>query len=265
MKQFTEEEETTELGVKASTIDLGKIVNHPKPAQVRDEIPTLNQYGYMKFEFEHFSKSFVEIAAKASKPVLEIGCAFGWVTHRALEAGAKVVACDISREHLEVVVKEAPQEHLANLYLYQGAFPDEVDFAANSFEAILMSRILHFLDGETLERGLDKIHQWLAPNGKFIATNCSIYHSSVKGKMEKIFEERIAAKEKWAGMTQKSEYDSVHANYSPRFINVFYQEQLEELLPKHGFKIEEIHYFDYSSDPWPDEGKGHIGFIASKI
>ena len=47
--------------------------------------------------------------------------------------------------------------------------------------------------------------------------------------------------------------------------NPFYMEQLEELLPEHGFKIEQIKYFDYPSDPWEDDNKGHIGFIATKI
>jgi hypothetical protein len=83
--------------------------------------------------------------------------------------------------------------------------------------------------------------------------------------MHKIFEERIAFKYPWPGLVMKNDFDKVHEKYSPSFLNTFYKEQLEELMPKHGFKIETIEYFDYPSDPWPDEGKGHVGFIASKI
>jgi 2-polyprenyl-3-methyl-5-hydroxy-6-metoxy-1,4-benzoquinol methylase len=254
-----------DLGVKASSIDITKIPVHNKPQQVRDEIPTLNQYGYMKSEFEYFSNSFIESAKIAKKPVLEIGPAYGWLTHQALAAGATVVAADISKEHLDVLIKDAPEEYLNNLYVYLGAFPNEVDFKEESFDSIMTSRILHFLDGPTLEQGLDKLHSWLVPNGKLVATNCSIYHSSVKGKMSEIFQKRIANNEAWPGMATQKDFDSVHDDYSAQFLNCFYKEQLEELLPKHGFKIEQINYFDYPSDPWPDEGKGHIGFVATKI
>jgi SAM-dependent methyltransferase len=253
------------LALEAKSINIANIPTHKKPEQVRDEIPTLNQFGYMKFELEYFSNSFLELAKSSKKAVLEIGTAYGWLTHRALETGAKVVACDISKEHLEVLVKEAPVEHLDNLYIKQGAFPNEVDFKEESFDSIMASRILHFLDGDTLEKGLDKLHSWLVPNGKLIATNCSIYHSSVKGKMSKIFAERIANNEDWAGMATDKDFDSVHDGYSASFLNCFYKEQLEKLLEKHGFKIEQINYFDYPSDPWPDEGKGHIGFVARKV
>lgn len=252
-------------GTRASTIDPQFLVNHAKPSQVRDEIPTLNQYGYMKFEFEHYTQSFVDHAKIARQPVLEIGTAYGFVTHAALKAGATVVACDLSQEHLDVLVCEAPQESLERLYLNQGSFPDDFDFPENSFDAILMARILHFLDGKTLERGFAKLHKWLAPGGKFIANNCSIYHSSVKGKMANIFTQRIAQGERWPGMVSKHDYDSVHEKFSPAFINVFYKEQLEQILPEFGFKIQEIGYFDYPSDPWPDKNMGHIGFICEKI
>lgn len=255
----------TDLGIRAKSIDVCNTPIHKKLEQVRDEIPTLNKYGYMKSELEYYSSYFLELTKKARDPVLEIGTAYGWLTHKALELGSVVVANDLCKEHLEVLVKEAPEKYLDNLYVYQGAFPNEVFFKDDSFDAIMASRILHFLDGDTLEGGLDKLYSWLKPDGKLIATNCSIYHSSVKGKMSGVFQERIMNGEKWPGMSTKDDFDSVHNDYSTHFLNCFYKEQLEELLPKHGFKIEKISYFDYPSDPWPDEGKGHIGFLAQKI
>ena len=256
----------TSLGVPAKLINTSELPNHIKPKQVRDEIPTLNQYGYMKSELEYFSNSFIERSKNASKPVLEIGTAYGWLTHKVLETGATIVAADISKEHLEVLVKDAPQEYLNSLYIKKGMFPVEMDFEVNSFDTVMASRILHFLNGNDLEKGLDKIYDWLVLGGQLIATNCSIYHSSVKTKMHQVFQERIANNEPWPGLVYKEEgIDKVHDKYSASFVHVFYKEQLEELLPKHGFKIEKINYFDYPSDPWPDEGKGHIGFIATKV
>jgi len=176
------------FGIRAKDIDINSLPNHIKPEQIRDEIPTLNQTGYMKFELEYFSQSFIDYATESKKPVLEIGTAYGWLTHKVLETGSTVVASDICKEHLEVLLKDTKKEHLDRLYIYQGAFPDQFSFPKESFDAILASRVLHFLDGETLERGLDKIYDWLTPGGKFIATNCSMFHSSVKNIMNKIFE-----------------------------------------------------------------------------
>lgn len=220
----------------------------------------------MKFEFEEFSKALVDYAKEATRPILEIGPAYGWLAHKALRAGAKMVVADISAEHLEVLLKDAPKDKLNNLSVIRGAFPDEINLLPNSFEIILASRILHFLEGNQIEKGLDKIHNWLIKDGQFICTNCSIYHSSVKNQMLKTFKKRIEEGDKWPGIARSiEELDPVHNDYSKNFLNCFYKEQLEALLPTHGFKIEKIKYFDYPSDPWPDDNKGHIGFVASKI
>ena len=256
----------TDLGIAASSIDVNAIADHIIPNQVRDEIPTLNQFGYMKFEFEEFSKEFFELAKKAKKPVLEIGPAYGWVTHQVLKAGAEIVAADISKEHLEVLVKTAPQDHLDNLHVVQGAFPQELDFPEDSFDAILISRVLHFLEGDDIELGLQKVHKWLAPGGKFIATNCSIYHQCVREKMLTTFQKRIEQGEKWPGIVRSDkDIETVHADFSPGVINVFHEKQLNDLLPMHKFKVDKIGLFDYPSDPWDDKDKGHIGFVATKI
>lgn len=259
------DEVVTDLGIKANSIDLSKIKDYTKPDQVRDEIPTLNKFGYMKQEFENFSRYFLELASVSEKPVLEVGPAYGWLTHKILDADGTIVASDISIEHLEVLVKNAPSDKLENLYIYPGRFPDEIEFPSGSFSSVMMSRIIHFLKGDEVISGLKKVHEWLDEDGILLCTNCSIYHSSVKGDMKDIFEQRIANKEEWAGMTYKDNFDSVHDKYSADFLNCFYKEQLEELIPTCGFKIERIEYFDYPSDPWPDEGKGHIGFIAKKV
>lgn len=252
--------------IKARLVEIDSLPNHKKPAQVRDEIPTLNRFGYMKSELEEFSGAFINYSQYALNPVLEIGPAYGWTTHRALQAGAKVVATDISKEHLEVLLKETPKEKLDALSVLWGRFPNEVNFEESSFDVILASRLFHFLEGIEVEEGLDKVHKWLTKGGKFICTNCSIHHSSVKEKMHGVFEKRIANKKKWPGIVRSFEdHDEVHREYSREFLNVFHIPQLEELLPKHGFKIDKIDLFDYPSDPWLDEGKGHIGFVATKV
>ena len=129
---FSEGEESTEFGILASSIDISKIPSHPKPKQVRDELVTMNQHGYMKFEWDEFGKDFAEIVESSIKPVMEIGCAYGWLTHRILERNKSIIAMDVSKEHLEVLLKDAPEEKLKNLFLKNASFPEEVDFREGS-------------------------------------------------------------------------------------------------------------------------------------
>lgn len=256
--------EATKIGIPARMINIGELPQRIIPGQVRDEIPTMNQTGYMKSEFDPFGQEFIEIARSASNPVLEIGPAYGWMTHQLLEAGASVVAVDISREHLEILLQKTLKKNLDKLHVYQGIFPEDTDFEANSFDAVFVSRVMHFLTGDRIRAGLDKIYKWLTPKGSFFATNCSIFHSSVS-KMKDIFDKRIRDGEEWPGRVYKSTgIDEVHNDYAPLFLNVFYEEQLRSLLGEHGFVVKKIQYFDYPGDPWPDDNKGHIAFVASK-
>lgn len=251
---------------KASSIDIKNILLKPKPGQIRDEIPTLNEYGYMKFEFEEYSKKFVDVSKESKLPVLEIGAAYGWVVHKCLDAGARVVAVDASGDHLLHLIKDADQSKIDNLEIQQAYFPKEVNFEPETFGAILMARVLHFLTPDEIEIGLAKIHNWLSKEGYFIVTNCSIYHSCVKAKMGEEFKSRILKGDKWPGLVyNQKEVSPVHANFTKDFLHVFTLEQLVELLPKHGFFVEKIGYFDYPSDQWDDNDRGHIGFVARKI
>lgn len=267
LQKFTEDKniQITEYGIKASSIDIDLIPSHEKPNQIRDEIPTLNRFGYMKFEWDEFCKEFVDYAKVNGGPVLEIGPAYGWVTHKALEQDITVIAADISKQHLEVLIKDAPSDKLDKLYVYHGFFPDEIELPRESLSAVLASRILHFLEGEDIEKGLDKIHSWLKPNGKFFCSNCSIHHYSVNEKMLNIYKERKSKGDKWPGLIRNQrELAPEHAPYVEDLFHPFDIEIFENILPKHGFKIEKIKLFDYPSDIYSNN-IGHIGFIATKI
>lgn len=260
LKEFAGEDAIiTELGIAATSINIDALPEHKKPEQIRDEIPTLNQFGYMKFEWDEFCKEFVDYAKGATKPVLEIAPAYGWVTHRALEQDVEIIAADISKEHLEILLRDAPRNKLNKLHIYHGKFPDEMNFPAESLSAVLASRLFHFLKVEEIEKGLEKINKWLEPKGKFICSNCSIYHYTVNQEMLDNYTEGEKLGDKWCGRTksqiQNSESDDL---FYPFDISVF-----ERLLPEYGFKIEKIKLFDYPSDIYSKK-QGHVGFVATK-
>jgi SAM-dependent methyltransferase len=266
-KNFIDNRETiTEFGVLASSVDISKVPVHKKPEKVRDELVTMNQYGYMKSEWDEFGKDFAQFAKETVKPVLEIGTAYGWMTHRILEMDKTIVAADISKEHLEVLLRDAPQDKLDNLFLCNASFPENIDFPSESFGAVLASRIFHFLTPDDADLGLAKIHHWLEPNGRFICTNLSMYHYSIKNQWSSIFKEREESGDRWPGIiTNQKESSPTHAPHVPDYLNIFTIKQLERLLPIHGFEIEKIKLFDYPSDTYSENSEGHLGFIARKV
>ncbi|RYE05547.1 MAG: class I SAM-dependent methyltransferase [Rickettsiaceae bacterium] len=253
----------TDFGIKATDV-IGDILEYKVPERIRDEIPTLNQYGYMKEELDEFSQEFLTYAASSSDIVLELGTAYGWLVSRALERGIKIIANDISEEHLAVLLKNNLENHLENLYLYLGKFPEEVNFPKESLAAVMSARMFHFLDGNDVEKGLSKVHNWLKADGKFFFSNCSIYHYSVKDQLIQ-YKERAAAGDLWPGqVTNQRERAPMHAPYVQDLFNAFDIPQLEQLLPKFGFEIERIKLFDYPKDTY-SEGIGHVGLVARKI
>ena len=249
----------TEFGIAANSIDIDSLPDHKKPDQVRDEIPTLNQFGYMKFEWDEFCKEFVDYSKNAKKPVLEIAPAYGWITHRALEQDIEIIAADISKEHLEVLLKDAPKDKLDKLHVYHGKFPDEIDFPNESLGAVLASRLFHFLKEEEIEAGLKKIYEWLEPNGMFVCSNCSIHHYTVNQGMLDYYKEGEILRDKWRGRT-KSQAQNTDDLFYP-----FDMQLLKEVLPEYGFQIEKMKLFDYPSDIYSKNKQGHIGFVATKI
>src|SRR5687767_8746618 len=62
-------------------------------------VETKNKKGFT-YTLTSFGKAFINAAAKASKPVMDIGAAYGVATLPALLTGAKVIAVDIEDKHL---------------------------------------------------------------------------------------------------------------------------------------------------------------------
>jgi SAM-dependent methyltransferase len=177
---FSNSATLTKFGFSALEINQENLSQYKLPKQIRDEIPTMNKFGYMKEEFDEFTFDFIEYASKSEDIVLELGTAYGWVVHNALKKGIKIIANDINHDHLAILLNRAPQEYLKNLYLFPAAFPDETDFPAETVAAVLSSRMFHFLDGEAVASGLDKIYKWLKPDGKLFLVSVTPHNYTLK-------------------------------------------------------------------------------------
>ena len=253
------------FGIHAVNVNIDDIKDIKSPEQLRDEIPTLNRCGYMKKDLGIICKEFIKYALETKEQVLELGCAYGFVVQHVLAGDGKIVASDLEEKHLSVLLNTTPQDKLENLHVMQGRFPAEIDFPKESFNAVLSSRMFHFLEGADIDAGLKKVHAWLKPGGKFFFTGVSPYNYTLRDNFLTTYLQRKEDKVEWPGEVKDFNSRAVdHKEYLQNFIHVFDREHLEELLPKYGFEIDEIKLFDYPNSI-DSNNEGHIGFIATKI
>lgn len=236
------------------------------PEAVGDMIPTLNKKGYMKILRDEFSEEFVEFASKSKKPVLEIGCAYGYTAKEVLNRGGQIIANDVSRDHLLYLAKNVSKEQSKNLYLYRGYFPEDFAVPDGVVSAVLSSRMMHFLKGFEVEAGLQKINRMLAKDGKFFFVALSPYFKPLSDNDFHLeYNKRMSNGENWPGEIQNHlEMAHMHSKFVSEFLHVFDDKMLQELLPKFGFEIERIKLFEYPGDA-ESGNRGHVGFVARKV
>lgn len=97
------------------------------------------------------------------KRVLDLGCGFGWHCLYAAERGAKAVTgVDIS----EKMLQRAKQQTSSQIVTYIQSDLQEVSFLDNSFDVVLSSLALHYI--ESFESICHKIADWLVTGGYFV-------------------------------------------------------------------------------------------------
>lgn len=237
------------------------------PPETDGLIVTLNKMGYMNTEPEFYNEAFIDFAGQCLDPCLEIGTAYGKTTIAALKKGATMIANDLSKDHLDIVLQNTPETLRNNLTLMPGAFPDALSIEDNRLGAVLSSRMLNFLDPETLPSSIDKIFKWIRPGGKFFVLVSSPYMGNFKEFVPHYLAAR-AQNKLWPGLL-KDMANTVpeRAGDLPPFMNLLDIEDIALLLVNSGFHIEHIGYSPVSSRYPSDvrfDGREHVGAIAVK-
>jgi 2-polyprenyl-3-methyl-5-hydroxy-6-metoxy-1,4-benzoquinol methylase len=99
------------------------------------------------------------------KRVLDLGCGYGWHCIYAAEQGASsVVGIDLSHKMLEVAKEKTRFPQIE----YRRCAIEDVDFPAESFDIILSSLALHYI--EAYEDLIKKLYQMLKSGGTFVFT-----------------------------------------------------------------------------------------------
>ncbi|MDF1677386.1 MAG: class I SAM-dependent methyltransferase [Legionellaceae bacterium] len=210
-------------------------------------VATMNNQGFMVTEaLDVFSNDFIEAATHAALiggQVLEIGAAYGVVSLEALKQGATVFCNDLDVRHLAVVAKAHAALQTGQLVTIPGAFPDEFDFEAASFDAILISRVLHFFSGNEVVRALKRARAWLKPGGCLFVVNETPFLGNWRPFLAE-YEARKCRGDKWPGMIddlKRYEKGTSFASSLPQLLHFFDQETLTQALLEAGFKSEGIH------------------------
>ena len=256
----------TNLGIQANTINLDDFPKIEKQIFHENEIITQNSYGFMRSELDKYSIGFLEyIKQDIDTPALEIGCAYGFCSKKAIAQGNKLVVCDLSEEHLIDIARNIPKNQLDNLFLNHASFPNETNFPNETFSAVWAGRLLHFLTNDELDIGLQKIHKWLVKGGKFYGTVASIHHSTWNSFFD-TYQERIKNKDKAPGSTHTNIIpDEFKAFVQDSDFYIFDEPDLRNILKRNGFKVEDVGFWDFDQDLNENRNnKGHIGFVATK-
>ena len=229
-------------------------------------IKTKNAMGIMTTELSPVANKFIDNAKSAKRPILDIGSAYGVATHPALQNGATVIACDISELHLEILANTAPKETISRLILDNSSFPIQTNYGHGSLSGILISLVLHFLDGDAIENGLKKCYNWLEPGGQLyivvMTPNLSFY---TKAWPE--YRKNVAVGKKWPGIFNTIDLASdIFIDTLPSFVHLFDENVLVKAMKNAGFKVSYTDYFCYNN--FPDEhrnnGNEFIGVVGVK-
>jgi ubiquinone/menaquinone biosynthesis C-methylase UbiE len=234
---------------------------------------TYNKFGFdtTGSDINWLIEEFLSNAIKndtAQSLFLEIGSGYGNIAKKFFKETqqAKLLANDLSKEHLLLVKSNVEDKNLERLFLNYQSFPN-LTVKDGSIQAVMAHRIFHFLTGKQIEEGLKKIHTWLKPTGKlYIAVN-SPYNSDFPWFLDE-YQAKLAQNNPWPGENLPVAKALPNQAYAlPEYLHVMDDTVLLPQLKKAGFKI--VHWDFISMKNFQDktirEGKEVFGVIVEKI
>ena len=231
-------------------------------------ISTNNKKGFT-YELTSFGKAFINVASKSSRPVMDIGAAYGIATLPAVLTGAKVIAVDIEDKHLDTLRASLDTMLLPHLETRKARFPD-FDMPSGSLGAVYMSQVLPFLTGKEIELGAHKIYDWLAPGGEVFVVSFTPYISHVSSFIP-LYESRKQHGTRWAGYIDDLSRFSDHPgifSHLPNQIHHIDADDLRVAFEEAGFIIKDLRYFGEEEGSLPEgirmDGRERVGMIAYK-
>ena len=238
--------------------------------------------GFTTTPCDPYSQEFIkyaEVIAKQGGKVLEIGAAFGAASLQALAKGAVVYCNDIEPQNLAVIRNRYLQDHKKSqesltgdeekLVLVPGSFPEELSqLPKETFDAILICRVMHFFPGKKIEESLQQMAHLLKPGGKiFIICETPFL------KNWQLFipehEKRVASGIEWPGeITNPAEFESSgRAASLPQFVHWITKDILDRSLLRTNMLVSQSSYINrlgqFPNDLLLD-GRESVGAVGEK-
>ena len=203
----------------------------------KDRLKTVNNMGFMFLNDNPIVNTFLADIEKTKGYVADVGCAYGRISLLALEKGAKVMAIDLEQQHLEALKQNCPIHLAPYLETVTGHFPNTVSLPSDTFDAILLARLLVFLKPEEIDKALFKAYQALRAGGRLYI----ISPSPLRKKWQALFSTYMKQKEQglpWPGYIQNL-WTLVpdEQNNLPNTIQLIDMDSLKSGLERVGFKV----------------------------
>jgi SAM-dependent methyltransferase len=244
--------------------------------------PTLNKKGATAPKFDRITLAFLEFGK--DKRILEIGGAYGNVLLEALTHSPKTIyhLNDLDRRHLSIAAHRLQVKIDQNKVHIQGI--EHVQFIYGDitkpnwqikepYDAILVARVLHFLNPKQLKQALSNIYRSLKPGGRVFIITTSPYVKRFQAIIPE-YEARLKKGDPYPGFVKKLRQ---YAN--PELVT---HEQLQNISDDHfmfldttalhrlfttaGFKVLDCSYapLGYPSESLALDGRENVGLIAEK-
>lgn len=213
---------------------------------------TLNQMGWMFSHSDPVLTAFLTHVHNSHGYFVDIGAAYGYATLEALRHGGRVLAIDIDQRHLDVLLKECPPPYRSALETVCGHFPNTIDLPENTFDGILLSRVLIFLQGKEIDLALTKIQKTLKPGGIVYISSPSPLRKKW-ALLKPIYEEQKAAGFPWPGYIENlwkilPDLESI----LPNSIQLIEAQSLRKGLLKAGLIVETCDYTPKEDTPYEE-------------
>ena len=195
---------------------------------------------------------------KGAEPLLDLGCAFGAQTFRALAAGARVIAMDMTDSHLQLLNERLPEAYKVSCHTMLGQLPGPLPLNSGAVSGILCGDVLHFLQGEEIKQALREMYRVLVPGGVLALTVASIRMQilerlNIREQVEAKWRQRpdefngcfdqlahlcIEEARELGQFEAAEKYEEMlKGRDDPFWMNFFIGEQLQSQLEKQGFKV----------------------------
>ena len=263
-----------------------KLDLHPQIPESDGRTHTLNKKGAVTAVFDYAIQAFIEFSAW--KEVLEIGGTYGDVMLAALKQNkeTKYTLNDIEPRHLFIAAKklqkkiqnkELSEDSIKQVNFLQGDITKTEYFKdMGHYDAILVGRVLHFLNPKEMKIAIQNIYNLLKPGGRVFVVAITPYVKRYE-KFIPIYKKRVEDGIENPGYVESLlEYVNSDVttpeqikNISPEPFFFLDDNVLEKFFESQGFKVIEckmmpLAYNAGKSISWTLDGRENVILIAEK-